>query len=133
MEKFKATLCYLRGKTKIGRSDDGGALVSFAPWGVIHEGTHGLEGTEEGFFGGVVLHPYIDGDGSRRRGAVQIRSLMWEDGLAEEDDAVWRRGGVDGMPGNDDASVLALERIRRKTAAVASESAPDRCVTLSHV
>ena len=41
-----------------------------------------------------ILH--IDGDGSRRRGAVQIRRLMCEDGLAQEDDAVWRRGGVDG-------------------------------------
>ena len=27
---------------------------------------------------------------------MQIRSSLWEDGLAQEDDAVWRRGGVDG-------------------------------------
>ena len=27
---------------------------------------------------------------------MQIRSLLWEDGLAQEDDAVGRRGGVDG-------------------------------------
>ena len=39
---------------------------------------------------------YIDGDGSRRHGAVQIRSSMGEDGLAQEDDAVGHRGGVDG-------------------------------------
>ena len=30
------------------------------------------------------------------RGTVQIRSSMWEDGLAQEDDAVWHHGGVDG-------------------------------------
>ena len=41
-----------------------------------------------------ILH--IDGDGSRRRGAVQIGHPMCEDGLAQEDDAVCRRGGVDG-------------------------------------
>ena len=41
-----------------------------------------------------ILH--IDGDGSRWRGAVQIRSSLWEDGLAQEDDVVGRRGGVDG-------------------------------------
>ena len=27
---------------------------------------------------------------------MQIRSSLWEDGLAQEDDAVGRRGGVDG-------------------------------------
>ena len=41
-----------------------------------------------------ILH--TDGDGSRRRGAVQIRSSLWEDGLAQEDDDVGRRGGVGG-------------------------------------
>ena len=41
-----------------------------------------------------ILH--IHGDGSRRRGVVQIRRLMCEDGLVQEDGAVWRRGGVDG-------------------------------------
>ena len=41
-----------------------------------------------------ILH--IDGDGSRRLGAVQIRSSMCEDGLAQEDDVVCRRGGIDG-------------------------------------
>ena len=39
---------------------------------------------------------HIDGDGSRRRRAVQIQRSMCEDGLAQEDGAVWRRGGVDG-------------------------------------
>ena len=53
-------------------------------------------GPADDFFGGAVLHPYIDGDGSGWRGIVQIRSSMWEDGLAQEDDTVWRRGGVDG-------------------------------------
>ena len=65
-------------------------------WGGILGGALGFAGPTDGFFGGAVLHPYIDGDGSGRRGAVQIRSSMWEDGLAQEDDAVWRRGGVDG-------------------------------------
>ena len=41
-----------------------------------------------------ILH--TDGDGSSRRGAVQIRSSLWEDGLAQEDDVVGRRGGVGG-------------------------------------
>ena len=41
-----------------------------------------------------ILH--IDGDGSRWRGAVQIRRSMCEDELAQEDDVVWRCGGVDG-------------------------------------
>ena len=70
--------------------------MSFPSCGVILGGVLSFAGLADGFFGGAVLHPYIDGDGSGRRGAVQIRSSMWEDGLAREDDAVWRRGGVDG-------------------------------------
>ena len=59
--------------------------------GGILGGALGFAGPADGFFGGAVLHPSIHGDGSSRRGAVQIRSEMWEDGLAQEDDAVWRR------------------------------------------
>ena len=50
--------------------------------GGILGGALGFAGPADGFFDGAVLHPYIDGDGSGRRGAVQIRSSMWEDGLA---------------------------------------------------
>ena len=39
---------------------------------------------------------YIDGGGSWRCGAVEIRSPMRGDELAQEGGAVWRRGGVDG-------------------------------------
>ena len=38
----------------------------------------------------------IDGGVSRRRGAVEIRRPMCGDGLAQEDEAVWCRGDVDG-------------------------------------
>ena len=64
--------------------------------GGILGGALTFTGPTDGFFGGAVLHPYIDGDGSSRRGAVQIRSSMWEDGLTREDDTVRCRGGVDG-------------------------------------
>ena len=64
--------------------------------GGILGGALGFAGLADGFFDGAVLHPYIDGDGSGRRDAVQIRSSLWKDGLAQEDDAVGRRGGVDG-------------------------------------
>ena len=40
-----------------------------------------------------ILH--IDGGGSRRHGAVETRRLMRGDGLAQEGDAVWHRGGID--------------------------------------
>ena len=39
---------------------------------------------------------HIDGDRSRWHGVLQIRRLMCDDGLAQEGDAVWRRGGVNG-------------------------------------
>ena len=39
-----------------------------------------------------ILH--IEGDGSRWRGALVIRRLMCEDGLAQEGDAVSCRGGI---------------------------------------
>ena len=38
---------------------------------------------------------HIDGGGDRRHGAVEARRPMRGDGLAQEGDAVWRRGGVD--------------------------------------
>ena len=41
-----------------------------------------------------ILH--IDDGGSRRRGAVETRRPMRGDGLAQEEVAVWRHGGVDG-------------------------------------
>ena len=39
---------------------------------------------------------HIDGVGSRWHGTLVIRRLMCDDGLAQEVDAVWRRGGVGG-------------------------------------
>ena len=41
-----------------------------------------------------ILH--IDDDGSLRRGAVETQRPMRGDGLAQEEVAVWRHGGVDG-------------------------------------
>ena len=38
----------------------------------------------------------IDGGGSRRHGTVVTQRPMRGDGLAQEGDAIWRRGGVDG-------------------------------------
>ena len=38
----------------------------------------------------------IDGVGSWRHSAVETRCPMREDGLAQEEDAVWRHDGVDG-------------------------------------
>ena len=38
----------------------------------------------------------IDGGEDRRHGAVEARRPMREDGLAQEEVAVWRRGDVDG-------------------------------------
>jgi hypothetical protein len=74
---------------------------------------------------------HINDGGSRRRGAVEARRPMHVDGLAQEDGTVWRRDGVDGRPSKVGASVPALEMDSWKTAAAASESAPDRCVTQS--
>ena len=54
----------------------------------------------------------IDDCGSRRRGAVEPRRSMCVDGLAQEDRAVWRCGGVDGRPGKVVASVFALKMDR---------------------
>ena len=38
----------------------------------------------------------IDGGGSRRHGVVVTLRPMRGDGLAQEGDTVWRRGGIDG-------------------------------------
>ena len=39
---------------------------------------------------------HIDGGRSWQRGAVETWRPMREDGLAQEEDIVWRHGGVDG-------------------------------------
>ena len=66
-----------------------------------------------------------------RHGAAAYRRRMRLDGRAQGGRAVWRHGGVDGRPGKVCASVPALEMDRWKTAAVAFESALDRCVIQS--
>lgn len=53
---------------------------------------------------------------------------MRVDGLAQEDGAVWRRGGVDGRPSMIVASVHVLKMDRWKTAVTTHESASDRFV-----
>ena len=49
-----------------------------------------------GFFGERCFILNIDGGRSRQRGAVETWRPMLGDGLAQEEDAVWRHGGVDG-------------------------------------
>ena len=39
---------------------------------------------------------HIDGGGYRRHGAVEARRPMHEDGLVQEEVAVWHHGDVDG-------------------------------------
>ena len=57
---------------------------------------------------------------------MQIRSSMWEDGLAQEDDAVGRRGGVDGRETwHSTCNRTALKMDWWKTAATIHESASD--------
>ena len=74
--------------------------------GGIFGGALGFARPADGFFGGAVLHPYIDGDGSGRHGAVQIRSSICEDGLVQEDDAVWLVvASMAERPGTVDATV----------------------------
>jgi len=47
--------------------------------------------------GGAVFLIYrIEDEGFRRRGALEIRRPMRGDGLAQEVDAFWRRGDVEG-------------------------------------
>ena len=61
-------------------------------WGHRFEPSVGWRGQEEEWC--FILS--IDDDGSRWRGAVETRRLMSGDGLAQEGDAAWRRGGVGG-------------------------------------
>jgi len=71
-------------------------LCRFPLGGIILEGVHGLEGTVVGFFGELCFILNIDGGRSRQRGAVETWRPMLGDGLAQEEDAVWRHGSVDG-------------------------------------
>ena len=73
----------------------------------------------------------VDDDEYWRHGAAGYRRWMRLDGRAQGGGAVWCHGGVDGRLGKVYASVPALEMDRWKTAAAASVSAPDRCVTQS--
>ena len=62
--------------------------------GVIHGGTHGLEEQRTVSLVEWYFILYIDGGVSWRRGAVEIRSPMRGDELAQGGGAVWRRGSV---------------------------------------
>ena len=53
--------------------------------------------------------PRIKDEGSRQRGAVESRRPMRVDGLAQEDGAVWRRGGIDDRP----SMVVALVHVQK--------------------
>ena len=64
--------------------------------GVFHGGTHGLGEQRTASLVEWYFILYIDGGGSWRHGAVEIRSPMRGDELAQGGGAVWRRGGVDG-------------------------------------
>ena len=55
-----------------------------------------IEGPEDEFLVERYFISLIDGGGSQRHGAVVTRRPMHGDGLAQEGDAVWRRGGVNG-------------------------------------
>ena len=68
---------------------------------------------------------------SWRHGAVEFRRRARLNGYAQDGGVVWRRDGVDGKPDKVSASLPALEVVRWKTAAAASGSPPDRCVTQS--
>ena len=81
---------------------------------------------------------HIDGGGSRRRGAVETQRLMRGDGLAQEEEAVWRHGGVDGREawqGRCFSSALRMDRgmmeVTTIAACVLTGSVPDRCGTHS--
>ncbi|EMS51121.1 Aquaporin SIP2-1 [Triticum urartu] len=70
--------------------------------GGILGGALGFAGPADGFSGGA------------------IRSSMWEDGLAQEDDAVWRHGGVDGREtwhGRCNSTTLKMESWQAAAAA----------------
>ena len=103
-------------------------LRRFLLGGVSLGGVHGIEGPATTSLVERCFILRIDDCVSRRRGAVESRRSMCVDGLAQEDRAVWLRGGVDGRPGKVVASVSALKMDRWMTAAADSESAPDWCV-----
>jgi hypothetical protein len=51
--------------------------------------------------GGVMCICRVGNGGSWWHGAARSRRQMCHDGLAPGEDAVWRRGGVDGRSGKD--------------------------------
>ena len=67
---------------------------------------------------------HIDGGGFRRHGAVEVR--RWAcigDGLAQEEEAVWRHGGVDGREawqGRCISSALSMERWKMEETVLAA-------------
>ena len=62
--------------------------------GVFHGGTHGLGEQRTASLVEWYFILYIDGGESWWRGAVEIRSSMGGDELAQGGGAVWRRGSV---------------------------------------
>ncbi|XBI19951.1 hypothetical protein VPH35_061349 [Triticum aestivum] len=75
-----------------------------------------------------ILH--IDDGGSRWRGAVETRRLMRGDGLAQEEEAVWRHGGVDGREawqGRCISSALRMDRWKMEVTALAACGAHCEC------
>ena len=91
-ECLEAT-CPFISRPGVPGSNDGDTLGVVLPHGGI------VFGAAAGWRRQVVERFFIyhikDG-GSRRRGAMGIRCPMQGDGLAQEEDAVWRHGGVDG-------------------------------------
>ena len=78
-----------------------------------------------------ILH--IDGGGSRRRGTVETRRLMRGDGLAQEEEAVGRHGGVDGREawqGRCFSSALRMDRRLMELTTLAVCGAHWECATL---
>ncbi|KAE8769903.1 U-box domain-containing protein 7 [Hordeum vulgare] len=59
-------------------------------------------------------------------GATVVRRQARVDRYVQDGGAGWRRGGMDGRPSKEDASVLAVEMDRWKMVEAASESASDR-------
>ena len=60
--------------------------------------------------------------GSRRHGAVETRRLMRGDGLAQEEEAVWRHGGIDGREawqGRCISSAVRMDRWKMELTALA--------------
>ena len=73
----------------------------------------------------------IEYGGSRRRGAVETRRLMRGDGLVQEEEAVWRHGGVDGREawqGRCFSSALRMDRGMMEVTALTACGAHWECV-----